>query len=170
MARSWRLNVGSGLNPKAGYVNADRVRLPRMDIICDFSRRPFPFRNNAFDTIHMAHVLEHLPDTIGTMEEIYRIAKPLATVIVEVPHYKHSDAFQDPTHVRFFTEHTFDYFGKDPKSYYSKARFDIVKVEKVYNWHIAKYIGRPLPRLLPWIEQFFDNTVKSLTFTLRAVK
>ena len=123
-----------------------------------------------FEEIFMSHVLEHVPDTVRTMEEIYRIASPSAQVIVKVPHYKHSNAFKDPTHVRFFTEETFDYFGKDPRSYYTRARFDVLKVEKEHDWHVAKYVARRFPRLLPWVERFFDNTVVSLTFVLRARK
>ena len=170
MTKPWKLNMGCGLNPESGYVNSDRVPLPGVDVVCDFVHRPFPFRDNTFDEVYMSHVLEHLPDTLGTMEEIYRIARPSATVIVKVPHYKHSNAFKDPTHVRFFTEETFDYFGKDPKSYYTKARYDVVKVLKEYDYHIRKYVARPFPRLLPWVERFLQNTVVSLEFTLRVRK
>ncbi len=165
-----RLNMGSGRDIRPGHVNADRTALPGVDVVLDFSRRPFPFRDDAFDEVYASHVLEHLPDTIGTMEEIHRIAKPMATVVVTVPHYKHSTAFKDPTHVRFFAEETFDYFGKDPRSYYTRARFDVVKVEKKYDFHIGKWIARPFPRLLPWVERYVDNTVESLTFTLRVRK
>ncbi len=166
----WRLNIGCGLNPISGYVNADRVPLPGVDLVCEFARRPFPFRDDSFDEVYMSHVLEHLPDTVSTMEEIHRIARPSATVIVKVPHYKHSNAFKDPTHVRFFTEESFDYFGKDPKSYYTKARFDVMNVEKEYDWHIARYVARPFPRVLPWVERFLDNTVQGITFTLKVRK
>ena len=167
---NWKLNMGSGPDVKAGYVNADLVALPGLDVLCDLSHRPLPFRDNTFEEIFMSHVLEHVPDTVRTMEEIYRIASPSAEVIVKVPHYKHSNAFKDPTHVRFFTEETFDYFGKDPRSYYTHARFDVVRVEKEHDWHVAKYVAGRFPRLLPWVERFFDNTVVSLTFVLRARK
>ena len=162
--------MGSGQDVKPGYVNADRVPLPGIDVVADFTHRPFPFRDDVFDEVFMSHVLEHLPDTIGTMEEVHRIAKPGATVVVKVPHYKHSNAFKDPTHVRFFTEGSFDYFGRDPRSYYTTARYDVVAVEKTYDYHIEKYVARILPRLLPWVERYLDNTVESLTFTLRVRK
>jgi|SRR5881396_1845437 len=170
MGGPWRLNVGSGMDIRPGYVNVDRVPLAGVDVVMDASQRPFPFQDNVFDAVYMSHVLEHIPDTLGTMEEIHRIARPGASVIVVVPHYKHANAFADPTHVRFFTEQSFDYFGTNAKSYYSKARFDVIRVEKQYQYHIEKYVGRPFPRLLPWVETFLDNTVVQLTFTLRARK
>ncbi len=170
MAGPLRLNVGCGVDIKPGYVNADRVALRGVDVVCDFTHRPFPFRENSFDEIYMSHILEHLPDTIKTMEEVHRIAKPGSTVVVKVPHYKSSNAFKDPTHVRFFHEETFDYFGKDPRSYYTHARFEVVSVEKQYEWHIEKYVSRLFPRLLPWVEMYLDNTVLALTFTLRTQK
>ncbi len=164
------MNMGSGLDRRAGFVNADRVPLAGVDVVCDFSRRPFPFKDNVFDEVFMSHVLEHLPDTLATMEEIHRVCRPSATVTIKVPHYKHSSAFQDPTHLRFFTEGSFDYFGKDPRSYYTRARFDVVKVEKAYDFHIDRWVRRPFPRLLPWVEKFLHNTVVELTFTLRVRK
>jgi len=164
------MNMGSGPDQRPGYLNVDRLPLSGVDVVCDFSHRPFPFKDNSFDEVYMSHILEHLPDTMATMEEVHRIAKPSATVIVKVPHYKHSNAYKDPTHVRFFTEETFDYFGKDPRSYYTAARFDVERIEKEYDYHIRKYVARPFPRLLPWVEKFFQNTVVSLTFTLKVRK
>lgn len=170
MANRWKLNMGCGLHPTPGYVNADLARLPGVDVVCDFAHRPFPFRDNTFDEVYLSHILEHLPDMMGTMEEVHRIARSSATVTVMVPHYKHANAYKDPTHVRFFTEGSFDYFGKDPTSYYTTARFDVVKVEKGYDYYIRKWIGRPFPRLLPWVEKYLQNTVVNLTFTLRVRK
>lgn len=139
-------------------------------MVADFARRPFPFRDNAFDEVYASHVLEHLSDTVATMEEVYRISRPGATVVVAVPHYKHANAYKDPTHVRFFAEGSFDYFGRDPQSYYTHARFDVVRVDKTYEYHVGKYAARLFPHLLPWIERYLDNTVESLTFTLRVRK
>lgn len=170
MAHPWRLNMGCGLDVRAGYVNADRVRLRGVDAVVDFGRRPFPFRDDSFDEVYMSHVLEHLPDTIQTMEEIHRITKAGATVVVKVPHYRSANAFKDPTHVRFFHEQTFDYFGKDPKSYYTGARFEVVQVSKRYDYHVERYLRRWFPRLLPWVEKFLNNVVTELTFTLRTQK
>lgn len=162
----WRLNLGSGRDVRPGYVNVDRVRLSGVDLICDFRRFPWPFRDDSIDEVLAIHVVEHLPDTIRVMEEIYRITRSGASVTIEVPHYKHSNAYKDPTHVRFFTEESFDYFGKEQRSYYTHARFHVAGVEKVHEYHVDRYVRRLFPRLLPWVERYFDNTVEKIVFRL----
>ena len=163
---SWKLNLGSGRDIRSGFVNVDRARLPGVDLVCDFTRFPWPFRDNTIDEVLAIHLVEHLPDTIRVMEEMYRMTRPGAIVTIEVPHYKHSNAYKDPTHVRFFTEESFDYFGGNERSYYTHARFRVAKVEKVYEYHVDRYVRRTFPRILPWVERYFDNTVEKLIFTL----
>lgn len=165
-----RLNLGCGRDIRAGYVNVDRIRLPGVELIVDFSRFPWPFKDNAIEEVVAIHLLEHLPDTIRVMEELHRITRDRATVTIEVPHYKHSNAYKDPTHVRFFTEGSFDYFGADERSYYTHARFRVANVQKVYEYHVDRYIRRPFPRILPWVERYLDNTVEKLVFTLVSEK
>ncbi len=165
-----KLNMGSGRRTYEGFLNADIARVPGVEVICDFSHFPWPFRDNAFDEVLAIDVIEHLPNTIRVMEEVHRVTRPGGKVTIKVPHYKSRNAYKDPTHVRFFMEETFDYFGKDELSYYTRARFKVVRTEKIYDYHVGKYVKPILPRLLPWIEKYFDNTVQSLLFTLENVK
>jgi len=165
-----KLNMGCGTDSRPGYVNVDSVGLPGVDVVCDFSHVPWPFRDNAFDEVIAIHVLEHLPNTLRTMEEMHRITSPGARVVIEVPHYKHVNAYRDPTHVRFFAETSFDYFGKDARSYYSRARFDVVRVDKTYDELIDRFVRRPFPRILKWVERYLDHTVEKLVFTLETRK
>lgn len=168
--RPTRLNLGSGSRGQEGYVNADIVRLPGVDVLIDLSRFPWPFKDDSFDEVVAINVMEHIPDTVRAMEEIHRVTTPGAKITIKVPHYKHANAYKDPTHVRFFTEETFDYFGKSEYSYYTKARFKVTEVQKIYEYHIGLYVRRIFPRLLPWIEKFFDSTIESIIFTLETEK
>lgn len=43
------------------------------------------FPSGQFDLVHLAHVLEHLPDPIASLKEIRRILKPSGRLLVEVP-------------------------------------------------------------------------------------
>lgn len=167
---SARLNMGSGRRSLEGYVNADIAVVPGVQVRCDFSRFPWPFKDNVFDEVVAIDVVEHIPNTVRVMEELHRVTRPAARLTIKVPHYKHSNAYKDPTHVRFFMEETFDYFGTHELSYYTHARFKVVEVEKIHDYHVGKYIKPLFPRLLPWIERYFDHTVQSLVFTLETVK
>ena len=69
--------------------------------------------NKIFDEIYSSHCLEHIRDINFVMKEIYRVLKPNGKAVIVVPYYITEYAFRDPSHVRFFTEHTFYYFNKD---------------------------------------------------------
>ncbi|MDG7009697.1 MAG: class I SAM-dependent methyltransferase [Nitrososphaerota archaeon] len=54
-----------------------------------------PFRDSTFDCVVMIRVLHLLPDPSATMQEVYRIAKDGATVIVSIPNQVMIKAFMD---------------------------------------------------------------------------
>ena len=95
--------------------------------MADLAQFPYPFAADCFDAIYLNDVIEHLPDTIAVMEELYRVCAPEARVYIRVINWNSQYNAMDPTHVRLFHEHTFNFFGtfKD-RAYYSTARFDVV--------------------------------------------
>ena len=61
--------------------------------ICDL-----PFKDNSFDFIICNHVLEHIPDDIKAMQELYRVLAPAGTAVVQVPYdAKREITFEDNT-------------------------------------------------------------------------
>lgn len=128
-----RLHLGCGRVIKQGWVNHDRLALPGVDVVHDLREFPWPFADAEFDEVFMKDVLEHLTDTVRTMDELYRITRPGATVFLTVPYWNSYAAVGDPTHVRLFSETSFDFFDpRNPqcieRSYYSKARFHVEKM------------------------------------------
>ncbi len=162
-----KLNIGCGKDIRVGYVNADIVKLPGVDRVVDFDSFPYPFKDNTFDEILCSHVLEHLTDLPRVMEELHRIAKPNARIIVWGPFYNHHTAFQDPTHKHFFALDTFDYFESHNLNYYSSARFRIVKKKP-----IPSPFGRVIisDRLLNFFGMIFGELVEQVYFELRVDK
>ncbi|BAO55340.1 class I SAM-dependent methyltransferase [Nonlabens marinus] len=64
------------------YTTTD-LNSPLADVkadICDL-----PFADNEFDMILCNHVLEHIPDDLTAMKEMYRVMKPGGTAIFQVP-------------------------------------------------------------------------------------
>jgi len=125
-----KLHLGCGTVIKGGWINHDLRPLPGVDVVHDLRVFPWPFGDGQFNEVYMKDVLEHLPDTIRTMEELYRITKPGAKVLITVPYWNSATALGDPTHVRLFNEHTFYFFDPDAgqckeRPYYSHARFHI---------------------------------------------
>jgi len=53
---------------------------------------PVAVNDDSVDEVIAIHVIEHLPNTVRVMEELFRITHPVAGIMIEVPHYKHSNA------------------------------------------------------------------------------
>jgi len=137
---SVRIDLGCGNRKAPGSVGVDIVASPVVDIVADF-RRGLPFKDNSVDALYAYHLLEHLDDFIGFMEEMWRICRPGARVYVKVPHGSSSFVtWKDPTHKRGLFIATFAYFDDtyfDGKafSYYSKAKFRIESARLNFSIH-----------------------------------
>lgn len=105
-----RLNLGAGSALLTGWINLDRVQLPGIDVVHDLDAGPWPFESSSMDQIVAKDVFEHVADPVLFMTECHRILRPGAGLFVQTPYYKGRDAYTDPTHRRFPTEHTFDYW------------------------------------------------------------
>lgn len=121
-------NIGCGAQRYANVIGIDKVKSPGADIIHDLDTFPWPIADSSADVILAFHVLEHVDDLPRVMEEIHRISKPGARLIAEVPYFRSVLAYQDPTHRRFFTTRTMDYFCPNTKfgSYgYAQTDFEL---------------------------------------------
>jgi SAM-dependent methyltransferase len=168
--------LGCGTDIKKGYINLDCAEIDGVDVVHSLEKFPYPFEDNTFDEIIAKHVLEHLDDTIKVMEEIWRICRDNAKVIIRVPYWNSIDGITDPTHKKLFNQHTFEFFDPAEKRckrrpYYTKARFRIMK--EYYFIKPTRYIkvGNPLMKaLLNPASHFLCNIIRALEYELSAVK
>ncbi len=126
--RKTKLHLGCGHVIKEGWLNHDLAHLPGVDVVHDLRDFPWPFEDGQFTDVFMKDVLEHLPDLIGTMEELYRVTRPGAKLYITVPYWNSPEALGDPTHARMFNEHLWGFFDPSQwqckeRPYYSRARF-----------------------------------------------
>jgi SAM-dependent methyltransferase len=118
------LNLGCGDKHLAGAVNVDSRESVKPDVLHDLTQFPWPFDDSSFDRVEMIDVIEHLPDTIRTMEEIHRVARKGAIVHLATPHFTSNNAYTDPTHLHRFGYFTFDHFtGNALYVQYSGVRY-----------------------------------------------
>jgi len=192
-----KLNLGCGTNIKKDYVNLDIIALNGIDLTADLAKTPYPFKDNIFDEILMRHVLEHLPDTLATMEELHRIAKPGGNIHIAVPYWNSYGAVIDPTHKSFFHHKTFDYFDPSKKlhqskGYYSKAKFKIITISYICELKLLEILQRLIPiknqggnykipkqiqiknRFLKWVLEmfahYFCNIINTMEIELKTIK
>ncbi len=81
----------------------------------DLEALPWPLPDDCAEEVLLKHVLEHLgrdSDTfLGIWKELYRVCAPGALVRIIVPHPRHQDFLQDPTHVRPIVPELFTHFS-----------------------------------------------------------
>jgi len=105
-----KLNLGCGNDKKKGYINMDFSPIVKPDKVWNFEKTPLPFKDNSIEEILAFHVLEHINNFIPLMHDLHRICEKRALIKIKVPFYLSCGAFMDPTHKRFFTPFTMDYF------------------------------------------------------------
>jgi hypothetical protein len=103
-----KLNLGSCDAPLAGHVNVDVVPGPGIEP-ADLTR-PWPWPDGAAEHVRAWDIIEHLPDKIHTMNELWRVLAPAGTAEIAVPTTDGPGAFQDPTHVSFWNRRSFLYY------------------------------------------------------------
>jgi SAM-dependent methyltransferase len=107
-----KVDMGGGLYPKPGYMTVDQADA---DIICNLDDG-IPLPDNSVGVLNASHVIEHLKDPIKTMREIHRVLAHGGWAMIEVPSTDGRGAWQDPTHVSFWNEHSFWYYTNRDKA------------------------------------------------------
>ena len=77
------------------YTTTDLLS-PLADVKADICN--LPFEDNAYDIILCNHVLEHIPDDLKAMQELYRVLKPGGMGIFQIPQdLNRETTFEDNT-------------------------------------------------------------------------
>ncbi|MFH1308565.1 MAG: methyltransferase domain-containing protein [Patescibacteria group bacterium] len=112
------------------------------DLIWDLRKMPWPIADNQFDIVYAENIIEHLPDTCGVMNEIWRVCKDKAIVKIIVPHYTGFTSWSCPEHYKTFTSITFDYFNKQFDVLFKRLEYSChnrhPRLWKFLNWLINK--------------------------------
>jgi SAM-dependent methyltransferase len=131
-ATSRILELGCGFNKTPGAFGVDIIAGSQADLVHDLNVFPYPLADSSWDRIICRDVLEHVENFVQTMEEIWRVGRPGASVDVVAPFMSSVNYYSDPTHRRAFTSRSFDYFIAGTPVFrlgYSKARFEMIRCE-----------------------------------------
>ena len=173
-----KLNVGCGTEILKGWINLDCVSLPGVDVVHDLAILPLPFKEEEFDEIQCQDVLEHL-DYIPVLREIYRILKKSGKLKIRTTHFTSSISYTDPTHKRFFTFRTFEFFVKNNyRQYYFDFHFDKIEDSKIildrgYDFGTPRLFCRFIESLEKWVNSsrrrkcFYEDSFLSRFFPAR---
>lgn len=144
------LNLGCGRKPLPGAVNLDISAGVGADVVHDLAKMPWPLPSDSFEEVHAYDVIEHLDNVVGAMEEIHRVCRQGARVMITVPHFSSANAFTDPTHRHQFSLFTFDYFQDGHElAFYSGARFRRTHSQIVFYPSLLNKLVHRLANRLP---------------------
>ena len=152
-----KLNLGCGNDYREGYINCDCTNLVKVDKILDLEKIPLPFKDNSIDEIIAYHILEHINNFIPLMHELHRICKKGAKIYIKTPFYTGWGQWNDPTHVRFFSIYTFQYFQKGNYSHEVGCNKDMFNYKVKINYAIG--------RASPYFNWFFNPLINLSDFT-----
>jgi predicted SAM-dependent methyltransferase len=187
MEKKIKLNLGCGSNALPDYINVDKYGEPEYKF--DLETFPWPWKTDSVDEIILNHVLEHLGQTteiyLNIIREIYRISKNNSIVYITVPHPRHDDFLNDPTHVRAITASSFELFSKsknevwieegyavNPLGIYLDVDFETINIE--YNleneWWVKIQNQEITEQEIALAEKKYNNVVKETKITLKVLK
>ena len=168
-----KLDIACGQNKQKGFKGVDIISDKDVDFVLDLEKFPWePFSDNSVEEVFCSHYLEHTPDLMKFMDEIWRICEDGAKITFISPYYTSIRAWQDPTHKRAISEATFQYFDKDWRQmnkldhYPIKSHFKVEKMAVFFNppWDKKTEEARQ------FAQQHYWNVVSDILIELKVVK
>ncbi|MCZ6602215.1 MAG: methyltransferase domain-containing protein [Planctomycetota bacterium] len=172
------LDLGCGLKKAEGAVGVDRDPLRHPDVLHDLNVVPWPLPDDGFDRILCRHILEHLRDVDQTVQEIHRVARPGAHVVIVTPHFSSVNSWDDPTHLHHFSSAAFDRYcqpldGDGVAQGPGAAPFQMIAKDLKFGRSFLNLVPRAISRRsLRWYEKHlaFIFPARNLTIVLGARK
>lgn len=112
-----------------------------------------PFKNNKFDLIICSEVIEHTPNPMGAIPELYRVLKPGGFLVLTVPNrfWKFAEIIARKTHIR-------PYLGYENFVGYYNLRKHILKagfhIEKQFGFNLFPLFYKPFFSVLDYFDKW----------------
>lgn len=136
-----RLNLGSGPDYRLNYVNVDIDPKTPCDKLVDLTQ-PWPFESDSVDEILANDIIEHLPDKLHTLREMWRVCKPRARIRLQIPRADIGQgAYRDPTHTSFWVPQSFSSMYMQPGPWHPGG----------YHFRVLKFSTTDLIDEVSWI-------------------
>lgn len=132
-----KLNLGCGYNRIEDYVNVDVSAVCAPDLVANVEDTPWPWPTDSVDGVVFNHSLEHMCASadrfLALMCELYRVCCDGAIIQIAVPHPRHDNFIDDPTHVRVITPGVLRLFDR--------KKNDEWKQQRMASTPLAHYLG-----------------------------
>ena len=128
--------------------------------VVDFNSQKLPFKSNFFDVIISLAVIEHIENIDNFVGEAFRVLRPGGIFYLSTPNFRfcYKSFYNDPTHVRPFTETTlyntlkFSCFenvavfpgARNKSDWFYKGKYKFIKCAclpfKNEKWYLPKFL------------------------------
>ncbi len=181
--------MGCGHNRLSGFINVDAVAVCNPDEVWDLERTPWPWPDGCAEEVRFIHALEHMGGDpkvfLAIMTELYRIMAPGGRVEIHVPHPRHDNFLNDPTHVRAITPDLLSLFDRElndrwqatgssnsPLAHYTGVNFKLVSRAATPAEPYASQLrnGEITQAQITAFEQQRNNVASEFRIVLQAVK
>ena len=164
------LELGCGYKKQPGFIGLDNDPDTNPDILWDLEKEGYiPLPDNSVKNIYAMYLFEHIANPLPIMAEVYRICIPNAVVQITVPYWGCESAFRDPTHKKYYSHRSWEYFDSrqtQVPSYGYNAKFDLIQVSEVLTPEGQKLSGSELE----FAKKHYVNIIYNITWLLSVVK
>lgn len=134
------LDLGCGRAKYPGALGVDRSPDTDADLVFDLEEYPYPLEDGSFEQILCQDVLEHVSRPLEMLSELHRVAADGGRIHVRTPHFSSVLAYSDFTHRHAFSVLAFASLEHPLYSYYTSARFRVVRIELDF-WKPLRLLG-----------------------------
>jgi len=163
-----KLNLGCGNKKLPGYINIDRNKKVKPDIVCKLGQEILPIGDNLVDYVVGDQFIEHLTsdETVFMIDDLYRVCKPNSIMKFIVPHMLSpvsSKVFHKQTISEFYFE---DFDVNADNSTGDKRNYFIVGYKLLFHCYKPEHKNHWLLKYIP----FFYIKPCGIIFNLKVIK
>lgn len=131
------------------------------------THRGLPFEDSSIKSIVSHHCLEHIgPGFLALIAEVYRVLEPDGIFRAITPLFPSRSAVDDPTHVRWFTESTWEFCcGKPGKGGHWMESFSVP-----YTTARFEKVDQDVTEMFPPHQRWTDVDAREIRVALKANK
>lgn len=173
------LDIACGQNKQQDAIGIDISPCDGVDIVHDLWTYPWPIEDSSVESAFCSHYIEHIPmeyvyhntktkdALLAFFDEVYRILVPDGQITIVSPYWMSIRSWQDPTHRRAVSEHTFLYTWKEWRS---QNKLDHYNVECDFDFSYG-YVMDPSwssrsEEALRFAVKYYQNVVNDIQCTL----
>ena len=166
------LHLSCGHERIPGWINLDKNDKVDPDVLFDLElcgQKCMPLEDNSVDGFFMCRGFGHIQNTLSMMEELYRVAKPVARFIIRIPQEASDESFEKLTGSKPLFPNSFLYFAQPA---YSRAGYSYFGDWEVKRIKFVVNPGHELHEEMPDLEQINSerNIFQEVIIELLAAK